>query len=97
MYWALLQHARPGCGRQRRGGVRCAVRSGGATMPVQVLRFEQMFGVRVLKGRLSETAPVVAFNSCSVVEARNGGPCRFSVRRALRRRARTTAVTPGAR
>jgi long-chain acyl-CoA synthetase len=65
MYWSLLQHARASgvdVGRAAASLRLCA--SGGAPMPVQVLRdFEQTFGARVLEGYgLSETAPVVAFN-----------------------------------
>jgi long-chain acyl-CoA synthetase len=65
MYWSLLQHA--GSAGVDVSGVaehlRCCV-SGGAPMPVEVLRrFEETFRVRVLEGYgLSETAPVVAFN-----------------------------------
>jgi long-chain acyl-CoA synthetase len=65
MYWALLQHART-AGIDVSGAAAtlrlCA--SGGAPMPLQVLReFERVFQVRVLEGYgLSETAPVVAFN-----------------------------------
>ena len=65
MYWALLQHART-AGIDVAGAAAslrlCA--SGGAPMPLQVLReFEHVFQVRVLEGYgLSETAPVVAFN-----------------------------------
>ena len=66
MYWALLEHV-----ARRQGGGRPASRehlrvcvSGGAPMPVEVLRrFESTFGVRVLEGYgLSETSPVVCFN-----------------------------------
>ncbi len=65
MYWTLLQHARStgaDVGRAAASLRVCA--SGGAPMPLQVLRdFEQTFGVRILEGYgLSETAPVVAFN-----------------------------------
>jgi long-chain acyl-CoA synthetase len=65
MYWALLQHARTSGSDVAAAAASlrlCA--SGGAPMPVDVLRaFEQTFGVRILEGYgLSETAPVVAFN-----------------------------------
>jgi long-chain acyl-CoA synthetase len=65
MYWALLDYVAS-------SGVEAApiaehlrlCVSGGAPMPVDVLRrFEQIFGVRVLEGYgLSETSPVVSFN-----------------------------------
>ncbi len=65
MYWTLLQHARGAGADVTRvaASLRLCV-SGGAPMPVQVLRdFERTFGVRILEGYgLSETAPVVAFN-----------------------------------
>lgn len=65
MYWTLLQHARTSGAdvKQAAASLRlCA--SGGAPMPVEVLRgFEDTFGARVLEGYgLSETSPVVAFN-----------------------------------
>jgi long-chain acyl-CoA synthetase len=65
MYWALLQQARTsGTDVSRAASSLRLCASGGAPMPVQVLRdFEQTFGVRILEGYgLSETAPVVAFN-----------------------------------
>ena len=68
MYWSLLQHARASASPERDAKAGAAslrlCASGGAPMPVEVLRdFEQTFGVRVLEGYgLSETAPVVAFN-----------------------------------
>lgn len=65
MYWALLQHARASGADVSRAAasLRLCV-SGGAPLPVQVLRdFEQTFGVRIIEGYgLSETSPVVAFN-----------------------------------
>ena len=65
MYWTLLHYVRS-TGLDVSGAaasLRLCV-SGGAPMPLQVLReFEQTFGVRILEGYgLSETAPVVAFN-----------------------------------
>jgi long-chain acyl-CoA synthetase len=65
MYWTLLQHA-AATGFDTAAvaaRLRCCV-SGGAPMPVDVLRrFEATFQVRVLEGYgLSETSPVVAFN-----------------------------------
>ena len=65
MYWSLLDHAATAgvdvaeVGRHLRICI-----SGGAPMPVEVMRrFEAAFGVRVLEGYgLSETAPVVSFN-----------------------------------
>jgi long-chain acyl-CoA synthetase len=65
MYWTLLQHARSiGADVSRVAASLRLCASGGAPMPVQVLReFEQTFGVRILEGYgLSETSPVVAFN-----------------------------------
>ena len=65
MYWTLLQHAAStGIDTAAVAArLRCCV-SGGAPMPVDVLRrFEDTFRVRVLEGYgLSETSPVVAFN-----------------------------------
>jgi long-chain acyl-CoA synthetase len=65
MYWTLLQHAAStGIDTAAVAArLRCCV-SGGAPMPVDVLRrFEETFRVRVLEGYgLSETSPVVAFN-----------------------------------
>jgi long-chain acyl-CoA synthetase len=65
MYWALLQHARTaGIDVAAAAASLRLCASGGAPMPLQVLReFERVFKVRVLEGYgLSETAPVVAFN-----------------------------------
>ena len=65
MYWALLQYARAsGTDVSRAAASLRVCASGGAPMPVEVLRdFEQVFNARVLEGYgLSETAPVVAFN-----------------------------------
>jgi long-chain acyl-CoA synthetase len=65
MYWALLEHVATGTIAPARIAehLRVCV-SGGAPMPVEVLRrFESTFGVRVLEGYgLSETSPVVCFN-----------------------------------
>jgi long-chain acyl-CoA synthetase len=66
MYWALLDYAESAgvdvteVGKHLRTCI-----SGGAPMPVEVMRrFESAFGVRVLEGYgLSETAPVVSFNA----------------------------------
>ena len=65
MYWSLLQHARStGTDVSRAAASLRVCASGGAPMPVEVLRdFERAFKARVLEGYgLSETAPVVAFN-----------------------------------
>jgi long-chain acyl-CoA synthetase len=65
MYWSLLQHARASKADVSRAAASLRVcASGGAPMPVEVLRdFERTFNARVLEGYgLSETAPVVAFN-----------------------------------
>jgi long-chain acyl-CoA synthetase len=65
MYWALLEYVANGNIAPARIAehLRVCV-SGGAPMPVEVLRrFESTFGVRVLEGYgLSETSPVVCFN-----------------------------------
>jgi long-chain acyl-CoA synthetase len=65
MYWALLQYARTsGADVSRAAASLRLCASGGAPMPVEVLRdFERTFKARVLEGYgLSETAPVAAFN-----------------------------------
>ena len=65
MYWALLQYARTsGADVSRVAASLRLCASGGAPMPVEVLRdFERTFNARVLEGYgLSETAPVAAFN-----------------------------------
>jgi long-chain acyl-CoA synthetase len=65
MYWALLDHARTSGADVSRAGASLRVCvSGGAPMPVELLRaFGQAFDVRILEGYgLSETAPVVCFN-----------------------------------
>ncbi len=65
MYLALLQHVRASGADTRRvaESLRLCV-SGGAPMPVEVMRtFEETFGVRILEGYgLSETSPVATFN-----------------------------------
>jgi long-chain acyl-CoA synthetase len=65
MYWALLQYV--AANKMDLSWIHdhlCLCASGGAPMPVEVLRqFEATFGVRVLEGYgLSETSPVVCFN-----------------------------------
>jgi long-chain acyl-CoA synthetase len=65
MYWALLQYARASKADVSRAAASLRVcASGGAPMPVEVLRdFERTFNARVLEGYgLSETSPVAAFN-----------------------------------
>lgn len=65
MYWALLQYARQhGIDTQKAAASLRACMSGGAPMPVALLReFETAFGVRILEGYgLSETAPLACFN-----------------------------------
>jgi long-chain acyl-CoA synthetase len=61
MYVALLHHPRRG--QFDAGSLRLAV-SGGAALPVEVLRgFEDAFGCSILEGYgLSETSPVASFN-----------------------------------
>jgi long-chain acyl-CoA synthetase len=61
MYVALLNH--PGRGEVDVGSLRTCV-SGGAALPVEVLRgFEDAFGCVILEGYgLSETSPVASFN-----------------------------------
>jgi long-chain acyl-CoA synthetase len=61
MYVALINH--PPRERRDTSSLRCCV-SGGAALPVEVLRgFEQAFGCVVLEGYgLSETSPVACFN-----------------------------------
>jgi long-chain acyl-CoA synthetase len=61
MYVALLNH--PGRGEYDVGSLRVCV-SGGAALPVEVLRgFEESFGCVILEGYgLSETSPVASFN-----------------------------------
>ncbi len=65
MYWSLLAHAdAQGIDPARAApNLECAV-SGGAALPLQVLRdFEARFGVPILEGYgLSETSPVASFN-----------------------------------
>jgi long-chain acyl-CoA synthetase len=65
MYWALLEHvAATGFDTSTVADHLRVCVSGGAPMPVDVLRrFESTFGVRILEGYgLSETSPVVCFN-----------------------------------
>jgi long-chain acyl-CoA synthetase len=65
MYWMLLQYAKANQvdTASIAQHLRCAS-SGGAPMPVEVLRqFQETFGVRILEGYgLSETSPVACFN-----------------------------------
>jgi len=65
MYWAMLRHAESGVFdiATIKGQLRACC-SGGAPMPVEILReFERVFEVAVLEGYgLSETAPVATFN-----------------------------------
>jgi long-chain acyl-CoA synthetase len=65
MYWALLQHAKKsGADVSAMASVLRLCVSGGAPMPVEVMReFAETFGVRILEGYgLSETSPVATFN-----------------------------------
>ncbi len=65
MFWALLNHVRGGGIDPKPIAEHLKVcNSGGAAMPVEVLRaFEETFGVTVLEGYgLSETSPVATFN-----------------------------------
>jgi long-chain acyl-CoA synthetase len=65
MHWALLKcAAERGLDVKEYGRSLIFVASGGAPMPVELMRqFEQAFGVRVLEGYgLSETSPVASFN-----------------------------------
>ncbi len=65
MYWALLAHAEAqGVAPAKIAEHLRICVSGGAPMPVEVLRrFEATFGVRILEGYgLSETSPVACFN-----------------------------------
>src|SRR5690606_4140725 len=65
MFWALLNHVRTsGIDPEPMARHMKVCTSGGAAMPVEVLRaFEETFGVTVLEGYgLSETAPVATFN-----------------------------------
>ena len=92
MYWALLEYAASGrCDvRRSRQHLRVCV-SGGAPMPVEVLRrFEETFGVRILEGYgLSETVagrrvqPVADGQSSPAPSA-----CRFLVWTSVRGRRR---------
>jgi long-chain acyl-CoA synthetase len=64
MYWALLAHVATGVNPSPIGKSLRLCASGGAPLPVDVLRrFESTFGVRIMEGYgLSETSPVVSFN-----------------------------------
>lgn len=65
MYWALLKYVEEsGCDISRVKESMKVCTSGGAPMPVEVMRaFEAKFGVRVLEGYgLSETSPLATFN-----------------------------------
>ncbi len=65
MYWVLLQHVRESQTDVASSAASLKVCvSGGAPMPVQLLRdFERTFNVRLLEGYgLSETSPVACFN-----------------------------------
>jgi long-chain acyl-CoA synthetase len=69
MFWALLNHVRQnGIDPQPIAENLAVCSSGGAAMPVEVLRaFEETFGVAILEGYgLSETAPVATFNHCDL-------------------------------
>jgi len=65
MYWALLQYVKANTVDTQAvaAHIRLAA-SGGAAMPVEVIRaFQETFGVRILEGYgLSETSPVACFN-----------------------------------
>ena len=64
MYWALLNHPADGVGLDAIANRLRLCASGGASLPVEVLRgFEEKFRVPILEGYgLSETSPVVTFN-----------------------------------
>lgn len=65
MYWALLKHAsETGYDISRIKETMKVCSSGGAPMPVEVMReFQETFGVRVMEGYgLSETSPLACFN-----------------------------------
>ncbi|MGI9034704.1 MAG: long-chain-fatty-acid--CoA ligase [Pyrinomonadaceae bacterium] len=65
MYWTILKFVEEtGCDVSKIKEHLKVPTSGGAPMPVEVLRrFEQIFGLRVLEGYgLSETSPVACFN-----------------------------------
>lgn len=61
MYFHLLHHQE--AGRRDLGSLRFCT-SGGAAMPVEVMRaFEERYGVKILEGYgLSETSPIATFN-----------------------------------
>ena len=65
MYWALLTYVdETGYDVTRISDSMKVCTSGGAPMPVEVMRgFEERFGVRVMEGYgLSETSPLATFN-----------------------------------
>jgi len=65
MYWALLNHPKAGeYNLDKIAGTLRICASGGASMPVEVLKgFEAKFNVVILEGYgLSETSPVASFN-----------------------------------
>ncbi len=65
MYWALLKYVKEtGYDISRIKDTMKVCTSGGAPMPVEVMReFQEVFGVRVMEGYgLSETSPLATFN-----------------------------------
>ncbi len=68
MYWAILKHVdETGCDVSEIRKHLKVPNSGGAPMPVEVIRrFDELFGLRILEGYgLSETSPLATFNHFS--------------------------------